>query len=72
VEQLNRKNGVSTTAPRRPDAQYSELTVLQLLFGLRSIDDRVAWYPDHVIRTSPARALNALFQRQPSFVWPVL
>ena len=46
--------------------------MLQLLFGLRSIDDRVAWYPDHVIRTSPARALNALFQRQPSFVWPVL
>jgi hypothetical protein len=67
------ENGVRTSDPGRGDAMFPDLTFLQLLFGLRSIAELIAWYPDCVIRTSETRALlNALFPRRPSFVWPVL
>jgi predicted N-acetyltransferase YhbS len=70
---VGQENGIATTDPRRPDAQFPDLTILQLLFGLRSLDDLTAWYPDCVVRTPATRALvNALFPRQPSFVWPIL
>jgi hypothetical protein len=70
---VGQEMGIGTTDHRRPSALFPELTFLQLLFGLRSADDLVAWYPDCVIRTAETRALlNALFPRQPSFVWPVL
>ncbi len=53
--------------------RVADVAFLQLLFGLRSADDLVAWYPDCVVRTAETRALlNALFPRQPSFVWPVV
>jgi hypothetical protein len=57
----------------RAHALFPDLTFLQLLFGMRSIDDLGAWYPDCFVRTPESRALlDALFPRQPSFVWPVL
>jgi len=53
-------------------ASLPDLTFLQLLFGYRSLAELDAWYPDCVIRTNEARVLlNALFPKQPSFVWPV-
>jgi hypothetical protein len=69
---LGQENGRGTTDPGRPHALFPDLTFLQLLFGLRSIDELVAWYPDCIVRTAETRAmLNALFPRQPSVVWPV-
>jgi hypothetical protein len=70
---LGQEMGLGTTDPRRPHALFPDLTFLQLLFGLRSIDELGAWYPDCVVRTAETRALlNALFPREPSVVWPVL
>ena len=62
-----------TGDPGRAHALFPDLTFLQLLFGMRSIDDLGAWYPDCFVRTPEGRALlDALFPRQSSFVWPVL
>jgi hypothetical protein len=70
---LGQEMGLTTTDVRRPHALFPDLTFLQLLFGMRSVDDLVAWYPDCVVRTAETRALlDALFPRQPSSVWPVL
>jgi hypothetical protein len=70
---VGQEMGMGTKDPGRPHALFPDLTFLQLLFGLRSLDDLVAWYPDCVVRTAEARALlDALFPRQPSVVWPVL
>jgi hypothetical protein len=70
---VGQEMGMGTTDPGRPHALFPDLTFLQLLSGLRSADDLVAWYPDCVVRTAETRALlNALFPRQPSFVWPVV
>ncbi|MDQ3547981.1 MAG: sterol carrier protein domain-containing protein, partial [Chloroflexota bacterium] len=53
-------------------ASLPDLTFLQLLFGYRSLAELDAWYPDCRIRTNEARVLlDALFPKQPSFVWPV-
>jgi len=65
--------GQGTTDPGRAHAMFPDLTFHQLLFGLRSVDELGAWYPDCVVRNAETRALlNALFPRRPSFVWPVL
>ncbi|MEX1158111.1 MAG: hypothetical protein WEC79_04195, partial [Thermomicrobiales bacterium] len=53
-------------------ASFPDLSFLQLLFGYRSLAELDAWYPDCRIRTNEARVLlDALFPKQPSFVWPV-
>jgi hypothetical protein len=70
---IGQENGLGSKDPGRPHALFPDLTFLQLLFGLRSLADLVAWYPDCVVRTAEARAiLDALFPRQSSVVWPVL
>jgi hypothetical protein len=70
---LGQENGLGTTDPGRAHALFPDLTFLQLLFGLRSADDLVGWYPDCIVRTAETRALlNALFPPQPSFVWPIV
>lgn len=53
-------------------ASLPDLTFLQLLFGYRALSELDAWYPDCHIRTNEARVLlDALFPKQPSFVWPI-
>ncbi len=70
---VGQEMGLGTLDPGRPHALFPDLTFLQLLFGLRSLEELVAWYPDCLVRTAEARGLlNALFPRQPSVVWPVL
>jgi hypothetical protein len=70
---IGQENGLGSRDPGRAHALFPDLTFLQLLFGLRSLEDLVAWYPDCVVRTAEARAiLHALFPRQPSVVWPVV
>jgi len=65
--------GRSSNDPRRPLAMFPDLTFLQLLFGLRSLEALEAAFPDCVVRTQEARALlQALFPRSPSDVWPVI
>ena len=66
---IGQEEGLGTTDPGRPHALFPDLTFLQLLFGMRSIDELTAWYPDCIVRTGETRALlNALFPRRPSHV----
>jgi hypothetical protein len=70
---VGQEMGLGSTDPGRAHALFPDLTFLPLLFGLRSIDELGAWYPDCIVRTAETRALlNALFPRRPSFVWPVV
>jgi hypothetical protein len=53
-------------------ASFPDLTFMQLLFGYRSLVELDNWYPDVRIRTNEASVLlDALFPKQPSFVWPI-
>jgi hypothetical protein len=70
---VGQEMGEVTKDPGRAHALFPDLTFLQLLFGLRSAEDLGAWYPDCIVRNAETRALlNALFPREPSFVWPLL
>ena len=57
-----------------PRARFPDLTFLQLLFGLRSLDELSAWYPDCSL-SSPDPVVRALlltlFPKRPSHVWPI-
>ena len=58
---------------RRALAMFPGVTFLQLLFGFRALEELERSFPDCVVRTNEARALlDALFQKAPSDIWPVV
>ena len=53
-------------------ASFPELTFLQLLFGHRSFAELRSWYADCDAWTDDGHALvDALFEKQPSVIWPI-
>ncbi|MBI3825881.1 MAG: GNAT family N-acetyltransferase [Candidatus Rokubacteria bacterium] len=70
---LGQESGAPSKDPRRPSALFPGLSVLQLLFGFRSVEELEHAFPDCVVRDQEARALlNALFPRRPSDVWALV
>jgi hypothetical protein len=54
------------------DAAFADCTFLQLLFGFRSVAEFDFYYPDCWIKTNETRALlDALFPKQPSYLWAI-
>jgi hypothetical protein len=67
------EQGFPSRDPRRAHALFPDLTVLQILFGLRALEELEAAFPDCLVRGGETRGLlAALFPKQPSDYWPVL
>lgn len=60
------------TSAEISDARFPELTFLQLLFGCRSLEELEYAFPDCQAPNNQARAiLEAIFPKQPSYVWSI-
>ena len=58
--------------PNFGDARFPDLTLLQLLFGYRSLEELEYAFADCGAETHEARVLlNSLFPKQPSAVYTV-